>query len=152
MDQQRIRQIQELWDQDFDRWLHETGDYVREALPQSDALKLLEFLQEMSGKERSALESQLTRLIAHLLKGRYSAKVSSSWERTCSDARNQINAILMGSPSLAKSYLDDLLVKPSLFARAKKWAEAEMKTTLPDQTNPFSKEQLFDIGFFGQSN
>jgi Domain of unknown function DUF29 len=111
---------------DFYGWLRYQASMLR-AHSQSglDWENLAEELEGMSRGEEAALESQLIRLLKHLLKFRYQAnRITGSWEASIDDAREQIDRIIRRSPSL-KSKIGDSFA--AAYPRARRAAGAEMR-------------------------
>jgi hypothetical protein len=87
---------------DYYRWTEETADKLRRRKFESlDLPALIEEVEDLGRKERSALESRLAVLLAHLLKwDRQPMKGSRSWGATISLQRLRIERLLDESPSL----------------------------------------------------
>jgi hypothetical protein len=111
---------------DFYGWLLDQSSLLRDHRHSAlDWNHLAEELEAMARSEEDALESQLIRLLKHLLKFRYQAhKVTGSWEASVDDSREQIGRVLLRSPSL-KSKLDNLFA--AAYPRARRMAGAEMR-------------------------
>jgi hypothetical protein len=63
---------------------------------------LVEEVKDLGNRHRDAIESQLTRLLMHLLKWHYQEeKRSSSWLKTIKEARKQIGRLIRKHPVLA---------------------------------------------------
>jgi hypothetical protein len=111
---------------DFYGWLRCQAAVLR-AHSQSDLdwENLAEELEGMSRAEEAALESQLIRLLKHLLKFRYQPnRITGSWEASIDDSREQIERIIRRSPSL-KSKIDDSFA--AAYPRARRATGAEMR-------------------------
>lgn len=89
-------------DQDFAAWADQTADLLEEG--RFDELDVADLVDEVRGLARNefhALQSQLDRLVIHLLKWAYQpTKRLTSWEMSIADARNEIAERLNASPSL----------------------------------------------------
>lgn len=143
---------QNLYDQDFYSWTLEQARLLREArLSDIDAVNIAEELEDMGqGRERS-LESQLTRLMTHLLKWQYQpegrAWSGNSWKASIHGARRDIQKLLRKNPGL-KPKLPEAF--EDAYASAVDWAIAE--TNLPEArfptACPWSLEQALDDGFW----
>jgi hypothetical protein len=114
------------FESDFYGWLLNQSSLLRDQRHSGlDWNNLAEELEAMARSEEDALESQLIRLLKHLLEFRYQAhKVTGSWEASVDDSREQISRILLRSPSL-KSKLDGLF--EAAYPRARRMAGAEMR-------------------------
>jgi hypothetical protein len=89
-----------------------------------------ELVEALSRADRRALRSQLTRLLAHIIKWQAQPALRSrSWAATIENARVEIEEMLEFEPSL-QPLVPHLLT--SLFGKAKRIAEKEMgqETTL----------------------
>jgi hypothetical protein len=111
---------------DFYRWLLNQAAALRDHRPTSlDWTNLAEELEAMARREEDALESQLVRLLKHLLKFRYqSHKITGSWEASMEDSREQIRRGVRRSPSLSGK-LDEIFA--AAYPRARRQAGAEMR-------------------------
>ena len=120
------------------------------SINQSNELGLAEIadhLEEMSRSERRALESQFSRLIAHLLKWKYQPDCqTSSWRYSIKNARYHILKLLKESPSLRPKAEE---ISKESYQDAIYWASKE--TGLDEQVFPselgFSLEQLLNSEF-----
>lgn len=101
-------QIKTLYEQDFYLWLEETIKLLEERqLSAVDLPHLIEELIGMSNSERSALESNLTIILMHLLKYAYQPeKRSSSWRVTIREHRRRISKAFKKSPSLKRYFAE----------------------------------------------
>lgn len=100
-----------LYDTDFLRWTEEQAAALRrapESLPGSnlplDWENLAEEIESLGISQRTALRSQLRRIIRHLLKLEASPAVEPrrGWDESIGDARAEIEDILEQSPSLRR--------------------------------------------------
>lgn len=67
-----------LYQQDFDRWVHETAQLLRKGRYQElDLPNLLDEIEDMSRRERQALRSNLKIILMHLLKHQYQSEKRS---------------------------------------------------------------------------
>jgi hypothetical protein len=114
------------FESDFYAWLLNQSSLLRDHRHSAlDWDNLAEELAAMARSEEDALESQIIRLLKHLLKFRYQAhKVTGSWEASIDDSREQIGRIMLRSPSL-KSKLSGLF--EAAYPRARRMAGAEMR-------------------------
>lgn len=137
---------------DYYSWTQEQATLLREGrLNELDIEHLIEELEDM-GKSRSrALESQLARLLAHLLKWAHQPDQRQwsehSWRASIRNARLEVEEILEENPGLRPSV-------PDLFRKAYRkglnWAIAE--TNLPEATFPqhcpWELSQVLDAEFW----
>lgn len=104
-----------------------------------------ELYQAMANAERRALESQLTRLMMHVLKWRYQAdKRSTSWVRTIINARREIRVLQKYMPSLTREYIEGIW--DETFNDAIDAAKAEMNLSRKDKFEPaeLTWDEVFD--------
>ena len=112
-----------------------------------DLSNLAEELEEMGRKEKRALESQLTRLLMHLLKWKYQPeRRSGSWHLTIRDARRTVARILRDSPSLGP-YLDAVFDECYANARGDAAAETRLSPAAFPASSPFTRNETLDPGF-----
>lgn len=136
------------YDSDFVSWSERQAQLLRDRqFDQLDLGNLLEELDSMGARERKELRSRLVVLLMHLLKCRCQpARKTRSWVATLGEQRTQILLSLQQSPSLGK---DLLATVDAVYPLALK--RAAMETGLPvsafPAANPFTEEQLFDLGF-----
>jgi Domain of unknown function DUF29 len=90
------------YDTDYVAWVEQTlvrlkaGDFDRVDWP-----NLLEEIEDMSRRQKDALESNLIVLMLHLLKWQYQSEMrSGSWKGSIREHRRRINKALQTSPSL----------------------------------------------------
>lgn len=94
-----------LYDNDYNQWLEQTAQQLRERkFDLVDWNNLIEEIEDMGKSERRALESLLTRLLEHLLKLSYwreeKARSGNHWASEIVNFRYQIHKRLKESPSL----------------------------------------------------
>ena len=91
-----------LYDSDYYEWTRETADALRRGeFATLDIASLVEEVEDLGKRERAALESRLTVLLAHLLKWDFQpSKRSRSWQATIELQRTRIERLLRQSPSL----------------------------------------------------
>ena len=106
-----------LYDTDFYRWTQDTSERLRRGeFAEVDVAALVEEVEDLGKRERSALQSRAAVLIAHLLKWDCQpAKRSRSWQATIALQRSRIERLLKQSPSL-RPFLAETL--PEVYAEA----------------------------------
>jgi hypothetical protein len=106
-----------LYETDFYQWTQETADRLRRGeVSQIDILALVEEVEDLGNRQKSALQSRLAVLISHLLKWDLQpSKRSNSWQATIQLQRNRIERLLKDSPSL-RPFLSQIL--PEAYADA----------------------------------
>jgi Domain of unknown function DUF29 len=128
--------IAPTYEQDFYAWALESARGLRERrFADIDIEHIAEELEDMGKSRARALESQLARLLAHLLKWAHQPeqrrRYQHSWRATIDRARLEIAEILEENPGL-KPRLPELLGKA--YPKGVKGAVAE--TNLPEATFP----------------
>lgn len=106
---------------------------------------LYELENAMANAERRSLDSQLVRLMVHLLKWRYQPdKRSTSWVRTIVNARQEIKVLQEYMPSFTTDYIYKIWQKN--FDAATSQAKAEMNLSRKDKFEPaeLTWEEVFD--------
>lgn len=101
--------------------------------------------ENMANADKRALESQLRRLMVHVLKWRYqSAKRSVSWILTIVNARQEIGLLQEYMPSLNREHIESIWSKT--FSKALEGAKAEMNLSRNDKFEPaeLTWEAVFD--------
>jgi Domain of unknown function DUF29 len=96
-----------LYDADFVQWSDRTAQLLREhRFTDLDLEHLIEEIEDLGNRHRDALESQLTRLLMHLLKYEFQPEQrSGSWLGSIKESRKQIKRLFRKYPSL-KVYLE----------------------------------------------
>ncbi|MGB8698503.1 MAG: DUF29 domain-containing protein [Thermosynechococcaceae cyanobacterium] len=96
-----------LYEADFVQWSDCTAQLLREhRFSDLDLDHLIEEIEDLGNRHRDALESQLTRLLMHLLKYEFQPEQrSGSWLVSIKESRKQINRLCRRYPSL-KPYLE----------------------------------------------
>ena len=134
-----------LYDRDYYLWLQHTARLISEGkFSDVDTANLIEEIEDMGRSEKRAVESNLTVLLAHLLKYKYQPqKRSNSWRATIIEHRRRIKKAFRDSPSL-KQYFSDIFEEA--YQDAIRAAAAE--TGLPLDTfpplSPFTPEQVLN--------
>ena len=101
-----------LYQTDFDRWLQETANLLRSGdMEQLDCENLAEEIEDMAGSRKDALESNLIRVLQHLLKWKYQPrKRSNSWKASITEHSLRLNRAFKKSPSL-KPYFEQVFAE-----------------------------------------
>ena len=125
-----------LYDRDYYLWLDKTVDDLKtQNYQEIDWKNLIEEVKCLGKSDQRALRSYLTRLLEHLLKRCYIdlPKCYKGWETEIRNFRNEIEEILIDSPSL-KNYL--FKVQSSCYQKALKnisedYPDINFPTTFP---------------------
>jgi uncharacterized protein DUF29 len=98
------------YEADFYQWTQETASHLRSGKFQKIELSaLVEEVEDLGKRERSALQSRLAVLISHLLKWDHQpARRSKSWQATIELQRTRIEKLLSQSPSLRPFLFESL--------------------------------------------
>ena len=123
------------YDLDFYAWINKNVELLRRGcLSEIDAEHIAQELESMGKRDRRQLRSRLQVLIMHLLKWQYQPdKQSQSWLATIDHQRDQIEALLLDSPSL-RGDLETALV----IVYPKSVRDAHRETSLPETVFPLS--------------
>jgi hypothetical protein len=99
-----------LYDTDFVEWTARTAELLRaRRFDELDLEQLVEEIEDLGKSDRSAVRSQLLRMLLHLLKRRIQPqRDSASWRGSIANARYEIHFKLKDSPSLRR-HLEETL-------------------------------------------
>jgi hypothetical protein len=124
-----------IYEHDLVLWAKTTAQLLREQRWEAiDLPHLIEEVEDLGKSERSAIGSQMERIMVHLLKWQYQPqRRSDSWLDSINDGRSQIRRKIEDSPSLW-NYPEEILEKE--YARARR--EASRQTGLALNTFPES--------------
>jgi hypothetical protein len=125
-----------LYDTDFVEWTAHTAQLVREGrFEELDLENLAEEIEDLGKSDRSAVRSQLSRMLMHLVKERIQPeRAGASWRSSIVDARREILIKLEDSPSLKRHLAENL----------QKIYRAAVRDAL-DKTNLMEHVKDFDI-------
>jgi len=136
------------YEQDFCAWIARNVELLRAgSLSEIDAEHIAEELESMGKRDLRQLRSRLQVLTLHLLKWKYQPDLrGSSWLATIDHQRDEIDALLLDSPSL-RSGLDRALA----LVYPKAVRDACRETGLPEasfpQTCPWRLDEILAPGF-----
>lgn len=141
--------LQAEYDRDFYSWINQNVELLREGrLTEVDAEHIAEELESMGKRDRRQIRSRLQLLVMHLLKWQYQPeKQSRSWLLTIDHQRDEIEALLLDSPSLRRELEDTL---ETIYPKALRDACRETglpKTAFPSSC-PFAIEEILNQEFF----
>jgi Domain of unknown function DUF29 len=150
-----------LYERDLQLWIEQTiGQLKNHEFGLLDIEHLIEELVDLGKSEKNALRSNLTILLAHLLKLRVQHDVpdmmKGSWYSSVLEHRQRVLNNLADTPSL-KSYLVQALEKAYPDGRKlaiKEGKLAKFGVRVPEESEyplicPFSVEQILDEDFYG---
>ena len=127
--------IKNRYTRDFTAWADEQALLLeQQRWEELDLVNLIEEVKDLGNRHRDALESQLTKLLMHLLKWQFQPeKRSNSWQSSIREARKQIDRLIRKHPVL-KIHLEQALEQCYLDARE----DASDKTNLDIDIFPLS--------------
>jgi hypothetical protein len=130
--------VKTLYEKDFNLWLEETAYLLKAGkLDCLDIENLIEEIESMSRREKDRLESNLIRVMQHLLKWQYQPeKRTPSWSYSILEHSRRINKALVNSPSL-KNYLTTIF--DNCYQEARKAASLETQLSI----NTFPSDNFF---------
>lgn len=146
--------MNEVYLTDFNSWIDQTAQYLRERRwYEIDVEHLIEEVEDLGKSERramvrstrlSAIASQLTQLLLHLLKWQYQPqRRSDTWLDSITDARTQIQLTIEDSPSL-KNYLTDQLEDNYQRARRQAAKQTHIQISVFPKECPYLVELILD--------
>lgn len=99
-----------LYEADEHRWIEAQIEALRTGqIDQLDRAHLIEFLTDMTIRDRRELKSRLTTLLIHLLKIRFQPdRLTRSWVSTILEQQSELKTLLAGIPSIAQ-HIPELL-------------------------------------------
>jgi uncharacterized protein DUF29 len=136
--------IQNLYDTDFHAWAQQQARTLQaKDWAALDLNNLIEEVEDLAGRHRDALGSELKRLLVYLLKWHYQATHrSDSWLESIEQARQAIDELTDDYPSLA-DYPQALL--PKAYQRARRQGARETKfslATFPPESCPWDLDDI----------
>ncbi|MBJ7901319.1 MAG: DUF29 family protein [Cyanobacteria bacterium RI_101] len=150
-----------LYDQDFEQWLLETTNCLKNSdFERIDIEHLIEELNDLGRSSKMALESNLAILLAHLLKLWVQADapdtMKSSWYSSVDEHRQRVKKQLVKNPSLkshweialTEAYPDARKLAVKEARRARFGVQVHPESDYP-QRCPFSQAQILDDDFYG---
>ncbi len=141
------------YEMDLVAWAETNAALLRQGrLSEIDGLHIAEELEDVGKSERRSLASHLRNLLLHLIKWRYQKGLRGvSWRLSIQNARQQIQDILVDSPSLRARLSASL---ENEYQRA--LVLAAIETGLPKSTFPadcpFSAEQILDYDWWPEAS
>jgi hypothetical protein len=145
--------LQAEYDRDFYTWIAKNVELLRSGqIAEADVEHIAEELESMGKRDLRHLRSRFQVLVMHLLKWKYQPdKRSRSWRATIDYQRDEIEALLLDSPSL-RGQLDNIL--SVVYAKAVR--DAARETGLPEsafpRSCPFDITEIVEEGFLPESD
>lgn len=142
----------DLYNRDFVAWADEQALLLEQKRwHELDLVNLIEEVQDLGNRYRDALESQLTRLLMHLLKWQYqSAKRTGSWTGTTREARKQIARLIHKHPVLAV-HTEKAFLECYLNAREDAADETGLSIDTFPLDCPYTLEQVLERDFLPEA-
>lgn len=136
------------YEQDLVLWYgNQIGLLLERRFDELDVETLIEELRAAMIKERRELASRLRVLLMHLLKCQFQHHhISGSCLGTLTEQRREIESLLEDSPSLRATVMQVADKEYSVAVRLAAY-ETGLDTSIFPTSNPYSKDQLFDIHF-----
>jgi hypothetical protein len=137
--------LNNLYKTDYHEWLEYNLNLLEKKLfDHIDLINIIEELASLGRAEKSALRSNLTLLLMHLLKWDYQKeKRSNSWRYTIIEHRRRILHLFKDSPSL-KNFFTEILAETYQDAVADASEETCLPLTHFPSENPYSLEEIFN--------
>ena len=130
---------------DFNLWLQETVILLRSGkLENLDCQNLAEEIEDMGNSRKDALESNLIRVLQHLLKWKYQPqKRTNSWKASITEHSLRLNKAFKKSPSL-KSYFEQVFVESYQDARLITAQETGLEINTFPEVCPFDQADVLN--------
>jgi hypothetical protein len=137
-----------LYDQDLYVWSCRNAQLLREGrYAEADMANIAEEIASLGNEQEHKLESQLERLILHLLKYQYQpSRRSRSWRVSIVNARIEVRRCLKRNPSL-KSHVGSLLSDAYVDAVEGASAETGIAEKSFPANCPYTFQQMMDKNF-----
>src|SRR5437870_1161562 len=102
--------VKSLYDTDFVEWTDHTADLLRSGrIDEIDIEHLAEEIEDLGRNNRSAVRSQLGRMLMHLIKQKVQPELDGSrWQSSIVDAVREIRVKIEDSPSLRRHLKENL--------------------------------------------
>jgi hypothetical protein len=132
-----------IYEQDLVLWAKDTAQLLREKHWEAiDLEHLIEEVEDLGKSERSAIASQMERIMVHLLKWQYQPqRRSDSWLDSINDGRSQIRRKIEDSPSL-QGYPEQILDKEYTRSRREAARQTGLEVNIFPELCPFSVDQV----------
>jgi hypothetical protein len=126
------------YEEDFNLWLEQTIEALRAGrFAELDVNALIDELESMSKRDKREIFSRLKSLLMHLLKWQYKPhKRTNSWEITIRNNREEIQQIMLDSPSL-RTYPELVLAQAYASARLNAASETGLAIATFPETCPY---------------
>ena len=137
--------LDNLYQTDFNLWLMETVNLLRKGdVEKLDLENLAEEIEDMGNSRKDALESNLIRVLQHLLKWKYQPqKRNNSWKASITEHSLRLNRAFKKSPSL-KPYFDDVFAECYTDARLIAAQETGLDINVFPNVCPFERMNVLN--------
>jgi len=134
-----------LYETDFNLWLKETVNLLRKGeVEKLDLENLAEEIEDMGNSRKDALESNLIRVLQHLLKWKYQPqKRTNSWKASITEHSLRLNKAFKKSPSL-KPYFESVFADCYQDARLITSQETGLDIAIFPDLCPFSQADVLN--------
>ena len=135
-----------LYDQDFVLWAEHQANLIQaKQFEKLDLENLVEEIEDMGKSIKRALESQLERLMMHVIKWKIQpAHRSNSWRGSIYEARKQIRRSRKKTPSLNENFIKSIWQE--CFENATE--DAEDETGLKSTIENLTWQEVFEDEYF----
>jgi len=143
-----IQAEQSLYDRDFMLWVETTAQLLKEQkFTELDLENLIEEIESMGKSEKSAVRSNLTVVLMHLLKWKFQPdKRTNSWKASIREHRRRLRDDFQTSPSL-KPYFIEVFTKCYEDSREQAADETGLDLSTFPVESAFTPEQALDPDF-----
>ena len=134
-----------LYEADFNLWIQETVNLLRKGdFIDLDIENLAEEIEDIGNNRKDALESNLIRVLQHLLKWKYQPqKRTNSWKASVTEHALRLNKSFKKSPSL-RPYFDQVFDECYHDARLIASQETGIDILLFPEACPFDKNDILN--------
>jgi hypothetical protein len=142
----------DLYEHDYYAWIQDQVRVLRERRVEDvDWDNVAEEIEDLGKSERQGVESQLARLLEHLLKlqyarGTFSDYNARGWRVSVKGARFAIQKLLRESPSL-RPRLPEMLLDAYHAGRIEALREPALSEDILPEKSPWAVEQVMDDAF-----
>ena len=144
----------QLYDQDFNLWLVEQVEHLRQGrINELDLENLAEEVESIGRSDKREVYNRLKVLMTHLLKLQFQPhRRTRSWRSTIREQRQQLRLIFEDSPSLEKTHAPAIFDAVYRTARRNAGEETRLGLGTFPATCPYSLEQVLDEDFFPEAD
>jgi Domain of unknown function DUF29 len=140
------------YDTDFYAWAQAQAEALRaKDWAAVDVTNLLEEVEGLAERHRSAIEHQLERLLIHLLKYQYQPderpRRGRGWRVSIASARHEIMKVIQRNPSL-QAYPAACLANAYRYARRQATLQTDLPLATFPEACPWPIEQVLDEDFW----